>query len=284
MANQVNSDHEGDGVDRRGFLKCMAWAGTGLVWSVGGGVLSSRAFGQDGRAGGGGQLLVRPDQRQPHRVRQGPVQEDRDRHAPGGRGQDQCAAATARLPDPHRRPHPPVDPRGVRHRRRDPQGGQGRQDLLRARRARCHRRRVGIPRSGSARGPGARAGTASTTAGSTSSAWSTSRARAPTRGSGILGDEQLDWLKADVAGLAASTPIVVFGHVPLVGGLPAVGLGYAGRRAGAGLPQAVRLGHRAQRPHPPDRPEGRREHDFPHGSLDRRSPSRSRARRPPRAR
>ncbi len=22
-----------DGVDRRGFLKCMAWAGTGLVWS-----------------------------------------------------------------------------------------------------------------------------------------------------------------------------------------------------------------------------------------------------------
>jgi hypothetical protein len=22
-----------DGVDRRGFLKCMAWAGTGLVWT-----------------------------------------------------------------------------------------------------------------------------------------------------------------------------------------------------------------------------------------------------------
>ena len=24
-----------DGIDRRGFLKCMAWAGTGLVWTVG---------------------------------------------------------------------------------------------------------------------------------------------------------------------------------------------------------------------------------------------------------
>src|SRR5579859_591201 len=36
-----------DGVDRRGFLKCAAWAGTGLVWSVSGGVLSSRAFGQE---------------------------------------------------------------------------------------------------------------------------------------------------------------------------------------------------------------------------------------------
>ena len=88
--------------------------------------------------GGDGQLLVCPDQRQPHRVRQGPVQEDRDRHAPGGRGPDQRLAATTRLPDPHRRPHPPRDPQGVRHRLRDPQGGQGRQDLLRARRARCH--------------------------------------------------------------------------------------------------------------------------------------------------
>src|SRR2546421_853033 len=34
-----------DGIDRRGFLKCMAWAGTGLLWTASGGVLSSRAFG-----------------------------------------------------------------------------------------------------------------------------------------------------------------------------------------------------------------------------------------------
>ncbi len=31
-----------DGVDRRGFLECMAWAGTALLWTVSGGVLSSR--------------------------------------------------------------------------------------------------------------------------------------------------------------------------------------------------------------------------------------------------
>jgi len=29
-------------IDRRGFLECMAWAGTGLVWVLSGGVLSSR--------------------------------------------------------------------------------------------------------------------------------------------------------------------------------------------------------------------------------------------------
>jgi Icc protein len=33
-----------DGVDRRGFLKCMAWVGTGVLWTVSGGVLTSRVF------------------------------------------------------------------------------------------------------------------------------------------------------------------------------------------------------------------------------------------------
>ena len=33
-----------DGVDRRGFLKCMAWAGTGMIWSFVGGVPASHAL------------------------------------------------------------------------------------------------------------------------------------------------------------------------------------------------------------------------------------------------
>ena len=36
-----------DGVDRRGFLKCMAWTGTGLVWTMSGGIPVSRAFAKD---------------------------------------------------------------------------------------------------------------------------------------------------------------------------------------------------------------------------------------------
>jgi 3',5'-cyclic AMP phosphodiesterase CpdA len=35
-----------DGLDRRGFLKCMAWAGTGVIWSIQSGLLTSRALGQ----------------------------------------------------------------------------------------------------------------------------------------------------------------------------------------------------------------------------------------------
>src|SRR5205823_2392251 len=35
-----------DALDRRGFLKCMAWAGTGVIWSINGGLLTSTVLGQ----------------------------------------------------------------------------------------------------------------------------------------------------------------------------------------------------------------------------------------------
>ena len=34
----------GDGIDRRNFLSCMAWAGTGLLWTMAGGVPTSKLF------------------------------------------------------------------------------------------------------------------------------------------------------------------------------------------------------------------------------------------------
>src|SRR5215469_1253453 len=37
----ITHDHNKDGLDRRGFLECMAWAGTGMLWSVSGGLLGS---------------------------------------------------------------------------------------------------------------------------------------------------------------------------------------------------------------------------------------------------
>jgi hypothetical protein len=46
--DQKLQDLNNDGVDRRGFLKCMAWAGTGLVWTLSGGVPVSRAFAKSG--------------------------------------------------------------------------------------------------------------------------------------------------------------------------------------------------------------------------------------------
>lgn len=40
-ANELVFDHNHDGVDRRGFLKCMVWAGTGTLCVLQGGVLKS---------------------------------------------------------------------------------------------------------------------------------------------------------------------------------------------------------------------------------------------------
>src|SRR5678815_1265614 len=39
--NFIKRDAHQDGLDRRGFLECMAWAGTGMVWTVSGGLLGS---------------------------------------------------------------------------------------------------------------------------------------------------------------------------------------------------------------------------------------------------
>jgi 3',5'-cyclic-AMP phosphodiesterase len=56
LIDQTLQDLNDDGVDRRGFLKCMAWAGTGLVWTMSGGIPVSRAFakgyGKDAGKGG----------------------------------------------------------------------------------------------------------------------------------------------------------------------------------------------------------------------------------------
>ena len=39
--DEILHDHNHDGIDRRGFLKCMAWAGTGALCVMQGGVLKS---------------------------------------------------------------------------------------------------------------------------------------------------------------------------------------------------------------------------------------------------
>jgi 3',5'-cyclic AMP phosphodiesterase CpdA len=44
MSRKIIHNHNHDGIDRRGFLECMAWAGTGAVCVLSGGVLKSYAL------------------------------------------------------------------------------------------------------------------------------------------------------------------------------------------------------------------------------------------------
>jgi Icc protein len=54
MPKYIKDNLNKDGLDRRGFLECMAWAGTGVIWTMAGGVLKSQAFdgGLNGASGG----------------------------------------------------------------------------------------------------------------------------------------------------------------------------------------------------------------------------------------
>jgi hypothetical protein len=64
------NDHNHDGIDRRGFLKCMAWAGTGALCVMQGGVLKSYSLSRMSELApqGGGRAELRPNQRQSHGV------------------------------------------------------------------------------------------------------------------------------------------------------------------------------------------------------------------------
>ena len=51
MSKLIRRNHHSDGMDRRGFLQCMAWAGTGIIWTIEAGIPGSRALGQTASAG-----------------------------------------------------------------------------------------------------------------------------------------------------------------------------------------------------------------------------------------
>jgi 3',5'-cyclic-AMP phosphodiesterase len=50
MSDFIEANTNDDGIDRRGFLKCMAWAGTGVIWSINGGLLTSTVLGQEAKS------------------------------------------------------------------------------------------------------------------------------------------------------------------------------------------------------------------------------------------
>jgi len=68
MKNHFDHEHDlapeanDDGINRRGFLECMAWAGTGVLWMMSGGILKSYGMSQmiDKTTGGLKQGLVLP--------------------------------------------------------------------------------------------------------------------------------------------------------------------------------------------------------------------------------
>ena len=163
-----------DGPSRRKVLECMTWVGTGVLWTVSGGVPHSLGIMGEAAAAEAQGPHLPADQRQPYRLRQA-GQSERARHAGRGHRQGQCAL-------PHKPAfmihtgdisHLSLEP-AVRRRRPAHLAGAARR-ALRSRRARFPRPGPeALSANATAAAPKAPAGTASTPTACTSSASSTS--------------------------------------------------------------------------------------------------------------
>jgi len=202
-----------DGIDRRGFLECMAWVGTGLAWTVSGGVLSSRVLGvEPGRNEKADFSFVQIS----------------DSHVGFAKPPNTDVVATlkrtvAKINALPSRPDVLIHTGDLTHLAKpaefdtvaevlkEAKAGQtfyvpGEHDIF-TDDAKLYLQRHGKGTKG--------LGWHSYTHKGVHFIGLVNVADLKPGGLGALGNEQLDWLKKDVAGLGDSTPIVVYAHVPL---------------------------------------------------------------------
>jgi hypothetical protein len=204
-----------DGIDRRGMLKCMAWVGTGLVWSVTGGIAASRLFGQHSTTKPTFTFAQISDShlgfsRDPNRDVAGTLK--------------QTIARINALPEP---PAFLLHTGDLTHSAK-PEEFDTVAELLKE--VKCGNV-LYVPGEHDLDIEGNREYLRRYGKGTRGSGWysfdyrgvhfiglvnvATPKSGSGDGGLGVIGQEQLSWLAKDVAGLRSSTPIIVFAHVPL---------------------------------------------------------------------
>jgi 3',5'-cyclic-AMP phosphodiesterase len=208
---------EDDGIDRRGALKCMAWVGTGLVWSVAGGVATSRALG-------------RPATQAPKptftfaQISDSHLGFSRDPNKDVAGTLAQTVARINALPEP---PAFLVHTGDVTHNAK-PEEFDAANEILKGVKA---GRVLYVPGEHDFDGEGNGEFLKRYGKGAGGLGWSSfdhkgvhfvglanvanAKSGSGNGGLGVIGTEQLQWLAKDLAGLADSTPVVVYAHVPL---------------------------------------------------------------------
>lgn len=219
MSDLLHHDHHHDGIDRRGFLSCMAWAGTGVLWTIGGGILRSQTLGQ---------IAALPSDKAPSAGELSFLQIS-DSHI--GFAQEANRDVTATFQAALDRINAlPVPPAFLLHtgdltqlsrpeefdtfaevlkgcRTKDVFSVPGEHDVLEDG-GKLYRARF-APRFS------AGAGWHSFDKNGCHFVGLANVVNLQAGGLGQLGEEQLAWLEEDVRGLGSSTPIVVFAHIPL---------------------------------------------------------------------
>ncbi|MBV9656720.1 MAG: metallophosphoesterase [Verrucomicrobia bacterium] len=205
---------DADGIDRRGFLECMTWAGAGVLWSISGGILSSRALGEPAPSGKAGADFT--------------FAQISDSHIGFSKPANTDVTATfreaiARLNALPQQPDFLLHTGDLSHlseaaefdtleqvlkeaKTKDVFYVPGEHDILNDNGAQ-YRERFGKNTSG--------AGWHSFDHKGVHFIGLVNVASIKEGGLGVLGAEQIAWLEKDVAALSASTPVVAFAHIPL---------------------------------------------------------------------
>ncbi len=205
-----------DGIDRRGMLKCMAWVGTGMVWGMSGGLATSRALGQPAAAAKSALTFVQIS----------------DSHLGFARDPNKDVAGTlkqtiARINALPERPAFVLHTGDITHLAQQDQFDAA-AELLKGIKT---ERIFYVPGEHDFDGSGNSEYLKRHGKGTSGAGWygfdshgvhfiglvnvANAKSGSGDGGLGIIGREQLEWLKKDVAGLKDSTPVVVFAHVPL---------------------------------------------------------------------
>jgi len=205
-----------DGIDRRNFLSCMAWAGTGLLWTMAGGVPTAKMFAATPKAA---EAQAKPDAGFS-------FAQISDSHIGFNKAANQDVAGTLRLAlDKINRLPGTMDfmlHTGDITQSAKPAEFDTAQQILKG-------ARVGetfyVPGEHDVAvddGVEYRARFAGKALGTGWYSFTHKGVRfvglnncQQIEALGRLGTEQLSWLKGDLAGLSASTPIVIFAHIPL---------------------------------------------------------------------
>lgn len=207
----VEANGVGDGIDRRGLLKCMAWVGTGVIWSLNGGILSSRAFGEPAVKSADFSFVQLSDSHIGFSKEPNPDVVGTLKRAVGQINALPEAPALAIHTGDLTHLSKPEEFDTVSEVLKEAKVGKtfyvpGEHDVF-SDDAKRYLERYGKGTRGT--------GWHSFDFKGVHFIGLVNVMNLKAGGLGVLGQEQLDWLKKDVAALAASTPIVVFAHVPL---------------------------------------------------------------------
>jgi len=219
MSRRIIYDHIRDGIDRRGFLECMAWVGTGLLYTVAGGVLRSETI------GGAERGLRSLKNRGTGEFTFAQISDSHIgfKHEPNNDVTATLQEAVARINAMPEKPDFVIHTGDITHLSAAAEFDTASQVLTGIKASRVFY----VPGEHDVLTDDGKDYLNRYGKGTLGNGWYSLDHKGvhfiglvnvlnlKPGGLGLLGDDQLEWLEKDVSGLSASTPVVVFAHMPL---------------------------------------------------------------------